>query len=164
MTKARSKEHYAAGLCNYCDNPRPCEKHMEITRSNERKLYATNLSVRMSARGRSRDYWHKAREEALRVYGGKCECCGETDPKLLTIDHTNNNGNKHRKEMGGNRIATWLRQHGWPKDGFRLLCYNCNMGRAFYGVCPHESWRLMLDSSDASIAERMTYADVASRN
>lgn len=28
---------------------------------------------------------------------------------------------------------------GWPKDRYRLLCYNCNIARARHGGrCPHE--------------------------
>lgn len=31
----------------------------------------------------------------------------------------------------------WLKKMGFPKDAFRLLCFNCNMGRRL-GPCPHE--------------------------
>ena len=31
-----------------------------------------------------------------------------------------------------------LKRQGWPKDGYQLLCANCNQGRARNGgVCPH---------------------------
>ena len=34
------------------------------------------------------------------AYGGICKCCGDDFIGRLTIDHINNNGNKHRKELG----------------------------------------------------------------
>lgn len=74
-------------------------------------------------------------------YGNRCECCGETRPEFFTIDHLNNDGAKHRKEMGrGFKIHKWLLKHRFP-DGFRLLCYNCNCSRGHYGYCPHERER-----------------------
>jgi hypothetical protein len=40
-----------------------------------------------------------------------------------------------------NGVYQWLVEHGCPQDGrFRILCFNCNQGRALNGgVCPHES-------------------------
>jgi hypothetical protein len=35
--------------------------------------------------------------EALKAYGGECYCCGEDNPRLLTIDHVNNDGHAMRK-------------------------------------------------------------------
>ncbi len=73
-------------------------------------------------------------------YGGKCECCGETNYRFLTIDHIFNDGTKECNEMGlmrGYQFYKWLRQNNYPKDRYRLLCYNCNSGRKF-GQCPHK--------------------------
>jgi hypothetical protein len=86
---------------------------------------------------------NRARCKALVIeaYGGKCECCSESIPGLLSIDHAKNDGKAHRAEMGGpgSTIYAWLVKNGFPKDGrFRLLCYSCNLGRAFNGgICPH---------------------------
>lgn len=99
----------------------------------ERKLYNTKI------------YQQRARVAALLAYGGACVCCGEDDLDFLTIDHKNNDGAQHRKEVGGGRIHGWLRKHNYPKEGFQVLCFNCNMGRAFHGgVCPHQSKCLQL--------------------
>jgi hypothetical protein len=75
-------------------------------------------------------------------YGGVvCACCGETEFSMLTIDHINQDGAAHRREVSTalSKIFAWLKQHGWP-DGYRVLCFNCNI--ASYrngGVCPHKS-------------------------
>jgi hypothetical protein len=79
------------------------------------------------------------RELILKNYGGKCECCGEDTPEFLQLDHSNNDGAAHRKVAGtGQPFYRWLIRHGFPKDGFRLLCCNCNFSRGRYGYCPHE--------------------------
>lgn len=79
--------------------------------------------------------------EVLAAYGGKCACCGETEPLFLEIDHVNNDGGKHRREevgRGGTSMYSWLKQHGYP-EGFQVLCRNCNYGKHRNGgVCPHK--------------------------
>lgn len=80
------------------------------------------------------------RTEMIHVYGGKCDCCGESTPEFLTIDHINGGGNQHRKELGrtGWRFYLWLKKQGWPKEIFQLLYMNCNMAKHHFGGCPHE--------------------------
>ncbi len=95
-----------------------------------------------SQRARGRDYWNKLRHLAVMAYGGyRCACCGETEPKFLTLDHIFNDGNAHRKSMRnrGAGIYKWLRDHKYPA-GFQILCMNCNHGKALNkGVCPHKN-------------------------
>ena len=75
------------------------------------------------------------------AYGGAiCNCCGETQPEFLSIDHINNDGAEHRREIGnsGSRIYQWLRIHNFP-EGFQVLCMNCQTGKRINnGVCPHQ--------------------------
>ncbi|HEC64216.1 MAG TPA: hypothetical protein ENI23_02860 [bacterium] len=82
----------------------------------------------------------KLRKEIIDHYGGKCACCGETVLVFLTVDHINNDGAKHRKEIGdGHVIYRWIKRNNFPIDMFQILCYNCNVGRARNnGVCPHK--------------------------
>jgi hypothetical protein len=88
-------------------------------------------------------YRDRTRAECIVHYGGKrprCACCGEEEYGFLTIDHVNGNGRRHRDETGahGNAFYIWLRAHGFPR-GYRVLCFNCNSGRALNGnVCPHK--------------------------
>ena len=79
-------------------------------------------------------------------YGGKCNCCGESNPLFLTIDHVNNDGYKHRGRNDGKyKIGSFSGHYyktiikaGFPDD-LQLLCYNCNCGRARNkGICPHK--------------------------
>lgn len=69
----------------------------------------------------------------------KCACCKETGFRFLTLDHTNNNGGEHRREVGdGLSTHIWLVRNGFP-NGFQVLCWNCQMGKVFNGgICPHQ--------------------------
>lgn len=82
---------------------------------------------------------HRAlKVEMAQAYGGKCECCGESQIEFLTIDHINGGGAEHRRRVGKGRfIYEELKSLGFPKDKYRLLCYNCNITRGFNGYCPH---------------------------
>jgi hypothetical protein len=71
----------------------------------------------------------------------ECACCGETMVKFLTIDHLEGGGVKHKKERRGIRLDLWLYKNNFPR-GYRILCYNCNCGRALNnGICPHKDFR-----------------------
>lgn len=92
-------------------------------------------------------YNQRLRAQILENYGGKCACCGETQPEFLAIDHIFNDGAKCRKEHGsGRRFYVWLKRNGFPKDRFQLLCHNCNMAKSLYGICPHQT--LILNFSE----------------
>ena len=84
--------------------------------------------------------WH----DAILHYGGyKCACCGITEPAFLTLDHINNGGTRHRRELKrtGRSFFAWLRDNGYP-PGFQVLCINCNQGRHRNGgICPHKQAR-----------------------
>ena len=86
-------------------------------------------------------YRQKQKDIVIDHYKAKCACCGETIREFLCVDHVNNDGNKHRREMrntSGSSIYHWLILNEFP-DGFQLLCYNCNMAKSIYGICPHQT-------------------------
>lgn len=86
-------------------------------------------------------YRARVRADVLAAYGGACACCGLNEPAFLTIDHTKNDGKKHRAQNknGWLSIYDWLWKNGCPKDGYELACFNCNLGRAKNkGICPHK--------------------------
>jgi len=84
----------------------------------------------------------KYRDTVYAHYGNVCVCCGETNPFFLTVDHVNNDGNKHLNGKGNRMSGTslYLRiiKDNYP-DNFQILCMNCNFGKARNkGVCPHK--------------------------
>lgn len=100
--------------------------------------YKTNKEEK---RKKYREWSWKTKIETINKYGGECACCKEQEPMFLAIDHKENNGNKHRKEIGNAKIYSWLKKNEYPK-GFQVLCHNCNMAKAFWSVCPHKASEL----------------------
>lgn len=74
-------------------------------------------------------YYYRLQHAAILAYGGyRCAWCGIDEPLVLAIDHVENNGRDHRKEIGsvgGHKFYKWLKDNGYPK-GFQVLCMNCN--------------------------------------
>ena len=52
-----------------------------------------------------------------------CKNCGENIFELLTIDHINGGGIKHRKSIGNRNIYVWLRKNNFP-EGFEILLFS----------------------------------------
>lgn len=156
------------GICRACVRNRQNARYDRLRAkiSLDVKVRRTLLSGEEAekSRKRSRDWYRanierakkstKERTDAIRAamidaYGGKCACCGERNPLFLTIDHIENDGADHRRRLGGNgrkqsgaAVMMDLYKRGWPTEGIRLLCFNCNCGRQRNGgVCPHKSTR-----------------------
>jgi hypothetical protein len=104
-----------------------------------REWYRANRKV---AQARERARAKAIKDEVYAAYGGyKCNCCGETNPFFLSMDHVNNDGSEHRRKdnVMSKKIYWWLKKHGFPK-GFQVLCMNCNWGKSRNnGICPHQS-------------------------
>ena len=93
---------------------------------------------------RHREYMRRRRASVLELYGGRCECCGETRYEFLAIDHTNGGGTRERGSHGTSGChevigKLWRAKERLP--GYRVLCHNCNMAMGFYGNCPHSTER-----------------------
>lgn len=102
----------------------------------------TNTKLRLLIN--QRKFMRKAKEKCIMEYSNgtmACACCGEKIVAFLSLDHINNDGNKHRKEIGKWAITyPKLVKLKFPyKDKLQVLCYNCNNGkRVNNGVCPHK--------------------------
>ena len=78
------------------------------------------------------------RKACIEAYGGKCQCCGETTPEFLAIDHISGGGGEERKAHGGgSNLLRRLRDQGFP-SGYKVLCHNCNTSLGTNGYCPHQ--------------------------
>jgi hypothetical protein len=158
------KDHYEQVIENERKNKKKARERGYVwsgQRENCRKWYRSNKEHAME--------YQKQRNlqitlETFAAYGGKCECCGESRTMFLTIDHVRNNGTEHRKKVlgpgrrAGIHFYRWLMKNGYPQTGdFRVLCYNCNLGRERNGgVCPHKEGldECHSSSSSAPTAER----------
>lgn len=77
--------------------------------------------------------------EFISAYGGECSCCGESEPRFLTLEHVNGDGSLHKKLVAKNTYALYrdLKKRSWPKDGYSILCFNCNLATSHGEECPH---------------------------
>ena len=84
-----------------------------------------------------KEYNQKLKLEALQKYGEHCQCCKESWPIFLTIDHIDGKGAAHRAAIGskdrsaGSKFYLWLKNNGYP-PGFQVLCFNCNFAKFFF--------------------------------
>lgn len=158
--KARREKFLAAGLCS-CgrtrkENHRYCATCIETHKRWHQKRTTINkasgLCMRCSepveltssycekCKAYKREQRQELKQLVLNAYGNKCTCCGEANNALLSIDHINNDGAVHRKEIGS-KLYEWLKKQKWP-IGFQVLCFSCNHGKEINnGVCPHEDSR-----------------------
>lgn len=78
-------------------------------------------------------------DRILKEYGGKCTCCGESNPLFLCIDHVNNDGSVERKAgLKGGKLYNHIINMQFP-DRYTILCFNCNFGKHINNnICPHK--------------------------
>lgn len=164
-TTALTRRRKALGICTLCNeraelNRTMCRKHLD--RENARRAgysadgrcrcgnpSSTHTCADCSAR-------FKALNRALKLSvlthysSGKpeCACCGESIVDFLSIDHINNDGAAHRKEIGQSKLYGWLKKNKYPA-GYQVLCMNCNFGKGINGgVCPHKTHSAVDTKSD----------------
>ncbi len=113
------------------------EQNADYLKEYHAKKYERTKEVGRAVRKRYYDKWKKV---VFDHYGHKCTCCGEREPRFLTIDHIDDDGAEHRKSVAaGSVLFKWLVNNNFPKN-FRILCFNCNAGRFHNGgLCPHEN-------------------------
>ena len=142
--RASAASKHAHGRRAYC---KPCV----LADNRERKAVALldperAARWRAGIRRRNRSYSKRLRASVLQAYGEACACCGETTPEFLALDHIHNDGAAHRASLSMGRSSPdpakfyrWIRDQGFPRDRFQLLCHNCNSAKAWYGACPHQA-------------------------
>jgi hypothetical protein len=118
-------------LCARCSEPATngvhCHNHILSRRQSHRNLKRTIIDH----------------------YGGKCNCCGETELDFLVIDHIGEDGAQHRKMLfgekyrhssAGGKFYRWIINNDFPEGNLQVLCWNCNWSKRInQGVCCHQS-------------------------
>ena len=141
-------------------------KNIEEKRKRDREYYLKTRDKRLADnkirydknidnyREKALAAWHRNREkyiprvrertlrnrmELINAYGGMCSCCGENEIRFLTLEHLNKDGKAHRAAVGGSTGVYYdLRKRGYPKEGYTILCANCNFSESLGTPCPHK--------------------------
>lgn len=129
-----AEKHRKLGLCINC--PKPLIKGSKIHCSYHKE------KDRIRRKSTEKKTAIKLKNNCLKHYGKKCNCCGEANIQFLTIDHLKGNGNNHRKKLfkhnvGGVHMYRWLIKNNFP-EGYSVLCMNCNWAKRYGDACPHE--------------------------
>ena len=67
----------------------------------------------------------------FKMLGDACNDCGETDPEVLTLEHSQGSGTKERQLMGARGILVKaLLSKG---VGYEILCANCQLRKVRRG-------------------------------
>jgi hypothetical protein len=129
ITRKEAKE---SGGVHY--NGKVCDKHPDLL---GRRL-TSNGKCTLCSQNQAKQQKVDMKKAAVEHYSaGKMECarCGIDDIDVLTIDHIDQGGAKHRRDngiagsnsrTGTTYFARWLKQNGYP-PGYRVLCFNCNI-------------------------------------
>ena len=67
---------------------------------------------------------------ALEAYGKHCVDCHNEDPASLELDHINDDGKAHRREVSNGRAGEdfyrKLKQQKWPDAHLETVCKRCH--------------------------------------
>lgn len=158
------RERRGKGICERCRHPTngkgyfcgEClliHKEQQKARVDKRKL--NNQCIECKKQKSEKEIYHacddcrlkkkikrqEIRQTIFNHYGQKCNCtcgCNVTNPRHLTLDHVENNGAEHRKEVGKSEFFyRWVIRNNFPDD-LQILCFNCNCAKSNYGGCLEE--------------------------
>jgi len=143
--RKKGVESYRQSWCSKCiqeAGKKWVVKNRKHSNKKQREYYLKNIDkLREYYRNRSKLFPQKKyKNEVISGYGGKCNCCGETNIIFLTVDHVNNDGAEQRRfnrSESGNSLYRKIVKNNFPAE-YQILCYNCNIGKYHNkGVCPH---------------------------
>ena len=114
-------------LCNNCNY---LKEHIRVqSKSKSKTTYAIARTKQRKNTRLKVLYWYS---NGLM----KCECCGNDDIRVLTIDHINGGGKQHITNHNITDLYEYLYYANYP-EGYQILCWNCNKSYGQYGYCPH---------------------------
>jgi hypothetical protein len=120
------------GLCSIC---RECKRKQQTTSYSKNKRKISKFSKKYYIKYKERyltRYKEKYKDTMRTIFsllGNKCNRCGQSDKRVLQIDHVNGGGSRERKLKGStyiyyDDIITSIKEN---EGSFQLLCSNCNL-------------------------------------
>jgi 5-methylcytosine-specific restriction endonuclease McrA len=139
LKKARGVYNSECKACVKLRNRSHYERNRERLIADAQKWRLANHDkYKEYLRGYSKERTRERRKMVLDRLGRKCACCGEDREEFLTIDHVNDDGGVHRREINRQNFYQRLILDNFDtKYELQVLCWNCNLAKAKYGYCPH---------------------------
>lgn len=129
----------AKGLCKRCYRRMITRRWTAANRERERVRLAASYQKRKPKQlAKAKEDRRRTRDAIMEKLGNRCNCCGETEPVFLTIDHVQNDGHLVRK-INRHHVYRTILAEGCPTDRYQILCWNCNSAKALAGICPHQT-------------------------
>jgi len=113
--------------CKECKNKYSRKAYKEGGNLTSKKYYNENQSEIVKYQ---RNLRKVNKEKIIKHYSNntmECKYCGNSDIRVLSIDHIDGNGCKHRREYNigsGSPFYKWLIKNNYP-EGYQVLCMNC---------------------------------------
>ncbi len=135
VRRAKNPEkHRRYSLKHYRKNRKKyIEKNREWRENNKDKLTKYRDDNRERFNESSVERWKNNRLKVITHYSNntmQCNDCKDNHYEFLTVDHIDGGGKKHREEIGGGHLVSWLIRNNFP-EGFQVLCYNCNLSKGY---------------------------------
>ena len=115
------------GLMKRCSKCKTVKKHVSHNYCREcRAVYGRVWRKQnpIKTRAYAKAYCRNQRTKALQILGNKCVHCGNTDYRVLQIDHVDGGGTHERQVISTHGIHDRIvKGH---IQGYQLLCANCN--------------------------------------
>jgi len=88
--------------------------------------YNCNMTKNRNSDKRNK-YQLKYRRRLLSLFGSKCSVCGCDNEWALELDHIGGGGKNEYRNIPHQTVKRMLLDGTIDRDGYRLLCANCNM-------------------------------------
>lgn len=92
-----------------------------------RRAYGRSDAGKAKAREGNRRIFAALRRQIMERYECQCARCGESDIRVLHIDHKDGGGNKERRDLGTGKYYRRVLSH---PDEYDLLCVTCNFEKS----------------------------------
>lgn len=114
------------GRLNARERYRKSSKGRETTRASQRRLFAALSREQRNKRNAvNKAERHKLRYRAFELLGGKCQICGESDWRVLQLDHANPTSRMRYTNLE-QELRIRLREKT-AMETYYLLCANCHV-------------------------------------
>ena len=149
-----SSQRHPSYICNQCMSEKNAEWYSEHRKYRDAATRKWCKEHPDQYRAKKREQSHRRKIKALTHYSPnlRCQHCGFSDVRALSIDHINNDGYSHRKKLGrrGGAIYCWLITNNFP-PGYQVLCMNCQFIKRFEqrkSITVTETERSMIHTED----------------